>query len=119
MLFLYCSSCISGGTGAPPVCACTAGYEGNGTICKGLFDGFIAKTVMKLMLYILLILMTLPQKLTHVPHTMEDVQKTQTVRRRCPEKETANVEVATRAMALCVSVKVGFTSCIIMTDVDQ
>ncbi|KAA0711995.1 Stabilin-1 Fasciclin [Triplophysa tibetana] len=43
------------------------------------------------------------KKLTHAPHTMEDVQKTQTVRRRCPEKETANVEVATLATALCVS----------------
>ncbi|XP_056614920.1 stabilin-1-like [Triplophysa dalaica] len=28
------ANCISGGTGAPPVCTCTAGYEGNGTICK-------------------------------------------------------------------------------------
>ncbi|KAI7790987.1 stabilin-1 precursor [Triplophysa rosa] len=28
------ANCISGGSGAPPTCTCTAGYEGNGTICK-------------------------------------------------------------------------------------
>lgn len=28
------ANCISGGSGTPPTCSCTAGYKGNGTFCK-------------------------------------------------------------------------------------
>lgn len=43
----FSASCISGGSGTPPTCSCTAGYKGNGTFCKGLSMYFLLSLSLK------------------------------------------------------------------------
>lgn len=88
--FVLCCSCVTGPNGSAAACVCVAGYEGNGTYCKGNnthahHPSLISKVIS----------LFLSQSWICAVGPMVDVQSLQSVGRFQPEKGHVRVKKST------------------------